>query len=699
MSTGDGLTTLPSNGTDASNWRSLDDIDQRAVEHAGGKAAALAGVRNAGIATMPGIVLTTNVSDEYDRSGQLPDLADAFEQARRLAEGRPLVVRSSSVVEDSSTSSAAGQFETVLDVHDHDSFVAAVTEVLDSREAAGAADQPIAVLVQPMVHPELAGVCFGVDPVTGRSDHVVIAAVRGLPDPLVSGEVDGSRYVVERDGGVVDTTVADDVTLDDALITRLLDVEHRLAELFDGPQDVEWAVVDNELVVFQSRPVTTDIAGVPGGPVFGPGPVAETFPERLSRLESELWVEPLRHAVGDALRVAGTTPQRDIERSELVVVVDGWVAIDLEITGEIDVERSLGAKLSVARRIRALRSAWRVGRLRATLPDLGHRLADRVDVDLEQVPTMEHLTSRQLVALLDRTRTALRSLHAHEILMGLLTERADTTFNGASVALRVLAESRLDGFSDDDIIARSPVVLALCPPRIGPTVELPPEATASDFVDVPDLAETQVVRESLRLRVRWLQEVSARAAWALGTRLEDFGRLESAESVRHLSLDDLASAVSHRSVIADDAIAAARRAFDDDTAPLPSRFRLTDRRRPVAVAGAAAGGGTGAGGGIVEGIVTHDTDDFDDGAILVVSTLAPGLGPKLARVGGIVAETGSVLSHLAILAREQSVPTVVGHTGALERLPEGSRVRVDGASGAVERLDGDGDRNDEGVSA
>ena len=695
MSTDDRLKTVATTGVGAATWRSLDDAGT--VDDAGGKAYALAQVRSAGITTLPGVVLTTAVSDHYDTTGRLPDLTGAFDEARRMGDQRPLVVRSSSVAEDGSTSSAAGQFETVLDVHDHDSFVTAVTEVLDSRQRAGAADQPIAVLVQPMVRPDLAGVCFGVDPVTGRSDHVVIAAVRGLPDALVSGEVDGSRYVVDRDGDVVDTTVADEVTLGGDLIAELLDATRRLDQLFDGPQDVEWAVVDGDLVVFQSRPVTTDVAGVPQGPMFGPGPVAETFPERLSLLESELWVGPLREAVGDALRVAGTTPERDIERSDLVVVVDGWVAIDLEITGEIAVERSLAQKLSVARRIRALRSAWRVGRLRATLPELGHRLADRVDTDLEQVPTMEHLTSRQLVALLDRTGTALRSLHAHEILMGLLTAREDTTFNGASVAMRVLAESRLDGFSDDQIIARSPVVLALCPPRVGPTVELPADATASDYVDVPDLAETQVVREALRLRVRWLQELSARAAWALGCRLHDFGRLPSAEAVRHLSMADLASAVSHRSVIATAPLDAAQRAFEREAAPLPSRFRLTDRGRPVAVEGASADGGTGAGGGSIEGIVTHETDDFDDGAILVVSTLSPGLGPKLARVGGIVAETGSVLSHLAILAREQSVPTVVGHAGALRQLPEGSRARINGATGTVERLDDD-TRNDEEVT-
>ncbi|HVM02474.1 MAG TPA: PEP-utilizing enzyme, partial [Acidimicrobiales bacterium] len=71
------------------------------------------------------------------------------------------------------------------------------------------------------------------------------------------------------------------------------------------------------------------------------------------------------------------------------------------------------------------------------------------------------------------------------------------------------------------------------------------------------------------------------------------------------------------------------------------------------------------------------------GDVLVTRTLDPGLAPVLAGLGGLVAETGSVLSHLAILARELGVPTVVGVPGALERFPPGTVVVVDGTAGEV----------------
>lgn len=88
-------------------------------------------------------------------------------------------------------------------------------------------------------------------------------------------------------------------------------------------------------------------------------------------------------------------------------------------------------------------------------------------------------------------------------------------------------------------------------------------------------------------------------------------------------------------------------------------------------------------GGSGSGPVTYDSVDPPTGSVLVTTTLSPGLGPLLSRLNGIVAETGSVLSHLAILAREARVPTVVGYAGAKDDLPEGAIVHVDGDSGTV----------------
>lgn len=650
----------------------------------GGKAAALARGRAAGLATLPGVVLTTAFSDAIDGGAEVaghPAVREAFERA---GDGS-LVARSSSVVEDTASSSMAGQFDSVIGIDGFDAFVAAVVRVLDSRQRAGAADQPIAVLVQPLLSPRSGGVMFGVDPVSGRTDRRVVSAVHGAPEALVSGEVDGCRYLLDATTAKpIEFDANDGPALSAADLRRLVALSAQVASVYGGPQDVEWAIAaDGELWLLQSRPVTTEIRGVPRGPIYGPGPVAETFPAPLTELEDDLWVPPLREAVREAVLLAGTATAAEVAASDVVICVDGHVAIDLRLAGEINPKPRMVSKLNPIPAIRRLRGAWHVGRLRSALPELADNLLDRTDADLEAVPELKELTSRQLIALLHRSRAILRALHAHEILLGMLTDMGDNRLTGASVALRVLAEARQDGLTDEEILARSPTVLGLTAPRVAPAPELPAEATT---VYLPTNAcqacgDNGIAREALRLRVRWVQELSGRAAWELGVRLAAAGQLTEPGLIRHMSLDHVESVATKRAVVVPGLVKAHRHDFG---APLPAWFQLSDRGKVIrAQADGEVGSGTGAGGGSARGPVTYDVDHPPTGSVLVTTTLAPGLAPLLPRLNGIVAETGSVLSHLAILAREAGVATVVGYAGATSDLPEGAIVLVDGDDGRV----------------
>lgn len=649
----------------------------------GGKAASLARAAASGLDTLPGLVLTTAFSAAVDAGAEVagPAVREAFD--RIDGDSRGLVARSSSVVEDTAESSMAGQFESVIGIRGFDDFVAAVGAVLDSRARAGAADQPIAVLVQPLIEPRFGGVMFGIDPVTGRSDRRVVSAVTGGPERLVSGEVDGSRYLLQPDATVLEFDANDGPELPRGDLRRLVSLSQQVARVFGGPQDVEWAITsDGKLWLLQSRPVTTEIRGVPRGPIFGPGPVAETFPEPLTELERDLWVPPLREAVREAVLLAGTATRAEVDASDVVVSVQGHVAIDLRFSGDIQPKRTLVRRLNPIPNLRRLSGAWRVGRLRAALPRLAEHLLDRVDADLQEVPSLADLSGRQLIALLHRSRVILRALHAHEILMGMLTDTGHNRLTGASVALRVLVEARRDGLSDEEIIRRSPVVLGLTAPRVAPAPLLPPEAAAITLgTDGESGNDNGILREALRLRVRWLQELSGRAAWVLGERLTAAGDLTEPELVRHMSLDHIEAVATKRAVVIPALVAGH---VHDFGAPLPARFQISDLGKPIRAEGAReARGGTGAGGGVGTGPVTHDAEDPPVGSVLVTTTLTPGLGPLLLRLEGIVAETGSVLSHLAILAREAGVATVVGYAGATSELPEGAVVVVNGDTGEV----------------
>ena len=174
--------------------------------------------------------------------------------------------------------------------------------------------------------------------------------------------------------------------------------------------------------------------------------------------------------------------------------------------------------------------------------------------------------------------------------------------------------------------------------------------------------------------------MSARTAWEVGRRLATRELLTEAADVRLLHLDELTAALTTGAA---PVLAPIR--VGTPAAPLPTRFRLSEEGAVVPVHVERHGdGGVGAGGGRGAGPV-HLIEDGTppEGAVLVVSHLEPQLAPLLPRLGGLVAETGSPLSHLAILAREMGVPVVVGVADACTRFPSGAEVVVDGATGEV----------------
>ncbi|NES88281.1 MULTISPECIES: glycerol-3-phosphate acyltransferase [Okeania] len=72
--------------------------------------------------------------------------------------------------------------------------------------------------------------------------------------------------------------------------------------------------------------------------------------------------------------------------------------------------------------------------------------------------------------------------------------------------------------------------------------------------------------------------------------------------------------------------------------------------------------------------------------IIVVPYTDAGWAPLLLKAKGIIAEVGGQLSHGAIIAREYGIPAVMNVSGAMTRLQDGQKVRVDGYRGTVELL-------------
>jgi pyruvate,water dikinase len=101
-------------------------------------------------------------------------------------------------------------------------------------------------------------------------------------------------------------------------------------------------------------------------------------------------------------------------------------------------------------------------------------------------------------------------------------------------------------------------------------------------------------------------------------------------------------------------------------------------------------GNTGAPGKVVgTARVIMDISDgwrLEQDEILVAPTTAPPWTPLFATAAAVVTETGGILSHCAIVAREYGIPAVVGATGATTLIKDGSQIEVDGDAGTIRLL-------------
>ena len=200
-------------------------------------------------------------------------------------------MRSSATVEDLPDTSFAGQQDTYLNVHGAGAVQDAVrrcwaslwtTRAMIYRARRGIApdEVSIAVVVQQLVPAEAAGVLFTADPQTGDPGRMVVNASWGLGESVVNGQVTPDTLVLDPSSGRVleqhlgdktvmtvrapegtrEQPVPDELraapVLDAAQAGELAGIGTRIARLYGGPVDIEWALHDGHFAVVQARPIT-----------------------------------------------------------------------------------------------------------------------------------------------------------------------------------------------------------------------------------------------------------------------------------------------------------------------------------------------------------------------------------------------------------------------------------------------------------
>jgi pyruvate,water dikinase len=175
-----------------------------------------------------------------------------------------------------------------------------------------------------------------------------------------------------------------------------------------------------------------------------------------------------------------------------------------------------------------------------------------------------------------------------------------------------------------------------------------------------------------------------------GRRLAERGVLERPEDIFFLSKEEVFAA-SEGDTAAVRKIGARRREFFRYADRLPPKFLKGCREfddTHMLEKGLSRVAGTAASPGIAMGAVRiiesiEGLSEIREGDILVTSNTDPGWTPVFSKIGGLVTETGGILSHGAVVSREYGIPAVTAVKNARQIFRDGQRVTVDGNDGII----------------
>jgi len=253
-------------------------------------------IRDTFIALRQGKVSAETVSRELSSrvlNGAIPDeIASEITEQHAIMGARLVAVRSSATAEDHAEHSWAGQLESYLNVT-AETLLPRVKQCWASlfsrraivyclRETADLESIQVAVVIQKMINPEVAGIAFSVDPVTENRDDMIIEAVFGLGESIVQGQITPDHYRVRKaslsivdlflspqergiyrldDGSTgwksLDAATVSRQKLDNIEIAKLAEMVVSIEKIAGFPSDIEWAYDKGRFSIVQCRPITT----------------------------------------------------------------------------------------------------------------------------------------------------------------------------------------------------------------------------------------------------------------------------------------------------------------------------------------------------------------------------------------------------------------------------------------------------------
>ncbi len=626
---------------------------------------------------------------------------DLFSLIVESSGNNPVAVRSSAPGEDNAASSFAGLHDSFLNIIGANNIIKHIKLVWASLYSDAALlyrkelgldihTSQMAVVIQELIPSDRSGIFFGMNP--SNSNESVIESVYGLNQALVDGDVDPDRWILSQASGKIlshiepvrkqyaypntegvgfaDLSEEKNQTppLDDQEVFQIWETGRKMEALFGRPQDMEWTFCNDQLIILQSRPITS--VG------FKESDDKRTWYltlhrsyENLKKLYIKIEQHLIPQMIAEAKRLGQTNFQtmtaellcQEIEKRQ--TLYDHWVKV------------YWADFIPFAHGIRLFGQIYND----AVTPDDPY----------EFMALLENtgLKSMDRNRLLERLAQMIRSN------MDLKNMLEDDMIPEMDHPFRILLDKFVEEFGDlacttgsgnecqygDNGIIRLLIEFAKQPPKQkhtdGPDIKLLKENYMNSFPAQKEKFAADVLhlgRESYRLRDDdniHLGRIEARL-------IESVSEGQSRLSDPLISTDEqkMLAQIPALSMVSDDVSRSLEPALSDKTSK-----RWFKSRQIV---------GHPAGPGIATGkarLVKNPQDllDFKQGDVLVCSGVDLNMTFVIPLASAVVEERGGTLIHGAIIAREYGLPCITGASQAMQLIEDGEQITIDGYLGII----------------
>jgi pyruvate,water dikinase len=180
------------------------------------------------------------------------------------------------------------------------------------------------------------------------------------------------------------------------------------------------------------------------------------------------------------------------------------------------------------------------------------------------------------------------------------------------------------------------------------------------------------------------------------SRFKERGIISNPDDIHFLSKEEIFKIQRHELSVPKETIKQRREEFERYADRLPPKFlkgtrefddTMTREENTLRITGTGASPGIATGLARVVGTI-NELPKIKEGEIMVTSNTDPGWTPVFPKLGGLITETGGILSHGAVVSREYNIPAVTAVRDATKILKTGQKITIDGNDGVVTIIEG-----------